>query len=113
MTMKKLATLSLFALVAGPLAAQTPAPMTYEDRVTCGALIFLGSQGAEDPTMEQQFAAHHVAKAIEMSGKPEAVVIADTERRMGELSDAFANEDPEISAIYSNCIMTVINEFQG
>lgn len=111
--MKKLAALSLFALTAGPLAAQDSAPMSYEDRVTCGALIFLGSQGAEDPTIEQQFAAHHVAKAIAMSGKPEAVVIADTERRMDELAAAFEAEDPEVSAIYSNCILTVINEFQG
>ena len=111
--MKKVALLCAFALIAGPLAAQGNAPMTYEDRVTCGALIFLGSQSAEDPTMEQQFAAHHISKAIEMSGKPQDVVVADTERRMAELGPAFEADDPVIGAIYSNCIMTLINEFQG
>ncbi len=84
--------------------------MSYDERVTCGALLFLSSQEASDPSMEQQFAAHHVSKAIESSGKAQSIVIADTERRMEELAPAWERQDAALSETYTGCIATVIRE---
>jgi len=115
--MKYLAAVSLLPLAAAsffiPLAAQGNAALTYDQRITCGALLFLSSQGAEDPSMEQQFAAHHLSKAIALSGKAQPLVVADTELRMEALAPAWEQGDASLSETYTSCIATVINEFEG
>lgn len=110
--MKTYAALALLALAATPVAAQGGA-LTYDERITCSALLFLSSQEAEDPKMEEQFAAHHLSKAIGTFGKPQDAAIADVERKMSDLSLAWAAQDPALRETYSTCIMTVINEFEG
>lgn len=87
--------------------------MSYDDRITCGALLFLSAQEADDPSMEQQFAAHHLSKAIESSGKTESAVVADAESRVEALAPAWARQDMALAEAYSNCITTVISEFEG
>lgn len=111
--MKHLAALALLPMIASPIAAQNGAAMTYDQRITCGALLFMSSQEAEDPSTEQQFAAHHISKAIEMSGKQQDEVVTETESKMAELAPAWAREDAALMETYSNCILTVINEFSG
>lgn len=113
--MRKITAISLAALgafVAMPLGAQGTG-MSYDERITCSALLFLSSQEAEDPKMEEQFAAHHLSKAIETHGKQQDAAIADVERRMGELAPAWTAQDAALGETYSACIMTVINEFEG
>jgi hypothetical protein len=115
--MRFLTAISALALVANPIAAplfaQGNAAMTYDDRITCSALLFLSSQGAEDPRMEEQFAAHHLSKAIEMSGRAQADAIADTERRMEDLRPAWDQQDSALEQTFSTCIMTVMTEMSG
>lgn len=111
--MKTYAIFAPLALIAAPLGAQDPAPMTYDERITCGALLFLSSQQADDPSIEQQFGAHHLTKAIAMSGKAQDAVIAETEQRMSELESAWLAEDAALGETFSTCILTVMNEFEG
>ena len=111
--MKTYAILAPLALIAAPLGAQDAAPMSYDERITCGALLFLSSMQAEDPSIEQQFAAHHLTKAIAMSGKAQDAVVAETEQRMGELETRWLAEDAELGQTFSTCILTVMNEFEA
>ena len=114
--MKFFAAASALALIAKPLASPIAAQTTnlsYDDRVTCAALLFISSKEAEDPELEQAMSAHHLTKAIEMSGKPQDDVVADTARKMEAVLPAWEREDQAIAEVYAGCIIAVIEEFEG
>ena len=111
--MKYLAAIALAAAATMPLAAQGQPALSVNERITCSALLFLSSEGADDPSTEQMFAAHHLSKAIEASGGSQETMIALVETQMQALRPAWEQGDADVMETYGNCIRIVFEEFES